>query len=284
MEDELELPKKKGLTVSTLLILALAIGLPASLGLGVFIGTSVLGGSRGSGPGTVPSVVKSAPPPAPSAPPPMTLPELAASGDYKALDELKAKAPSDRTAEETLALARGKSGNKARALEGFAKEIVKNADLLKDKDQLQRLKDFLADRETTNQAAGVLVALPGELGADLLYDAMTRPKANPETAQLAEDLLAAKSVREKASKALVVALELRGATDCEAFKALLPKAAESADRRSVPMLIKAANKRGCGDNKLADCYECIRSLEKDKEAIDLGDAMKAATKRAAPKY
>lgn len=285
--EPLEQPAKKkaGWSPTNLLILALATGLPASLGLGVVIGANVFKGSHAAA-AAVPSVVKSAAP-APSAsaePPPMTLTERAASGDYKALDELKAKALGDRSAEEMLALARGRSGNKSRALEGFGKEIQKKPDLLKDKDQLQRLKDFLNDRETTNQAAALLVEAPGDIGADLLFDAATRPKGNPETVQLAEDLLTSKEVRAKASPALLSVLDLRAATECEQFKTLLPTVAEKGDRRAIPAMVKLTNKRGCGDNKLGDCYECLRPLDKDKKAVSLSVAFREAGKRAPPKF
>lgn len=284
--EEPSLKKKGGWTPTNLFILALSIGLPASLGLGVVIGANVFKGPHTAAAAAVPSAAKSAAPAmsASAAPTPVTLTERATSGDYKALDELKGKSAKDRTAEETLALARGRSGNKGRALEGLGKEIQKNPALLQDKAQVQRLKDFLNDRETTNQAATLLVQAPGEIGADLLFDAATHSKANPETVQLAEDLLASKEVRSKASPALLIALDLGNATECEQFKTLLPTAAEKGDRRAVPSLIKLTNKRGCGDNKLRDCYECLRPLDRDKKAPNLGAALREAGKRVPPKF
>jgi hypothetical protein len=259
----------------------LGITLPIALGIGVLIGMLVFGSHAAPAP-----TAASAPPPsaepAPSAAPPMTLTERAASGDYKALDELKQKTADARTPEETIALARGRSHNKGAALEGFAKEIKKNPDLLKNHDQLQRLRDFLADRETANQAAEVIVDLPGTTGPDLLFEA-TSSKNQRDTAQLAEDLLASKGVREKASPALAVTLDLQRAKECDEFKNLLPKVGEQGDRRALPALIKLANKRGCGDSGKDDCYACIRDLDKDKKAVDLGDAITAAKRRAPPK-
>ncbi len=263
------------------LIMVLGITLPIALGLGVVIGMYAFGSARAA-PAPAASVAKPKPDPAPSAALPVTLVDRAASGDYKALDELKARAPDARSTEETLALSRGRSHNKSAALDGFAKEIKKNPDLLKTKDQLQRLRDFLGDRETTNQAAGVIVELPGALGPDLLYEAASA-KGHGETSQLTEELLATKEVREKASPALGVTLDLLKAKECEAFKGLLPRVAELGDRRALPSLIKLASKRGCGSAKADDCFECIRDLDKDKKAIDLGDAITAVKRRAPPK-
>lgn len=265
------------------LIMVLGFTLPAALGAGVLLGMYLFGSPKASTAAAA-SAVKPQPSAAPSAAPPPTPLELAASGDYKTLDELKARAADQRSAEETLALARGRSHNKSAALEGFGKEIKKNADLVKDKNQLQRLRDFLNDRETTNQASELIVDLPGSLGPDLLYDAANASKVHGETAQLADDLLATKEVKAKASPALAVALDLRKAEKCEEFKDLLSRAAEQGDRRAIPTLAKLTKKKGCGDNKQKDCYECLRPLEKDKEAVDLTDAIKAAQKRPAPKF
>jgi hypothetical protein len=261
--------------------MVLGILLPIAFGVGVWAGMFPLAPKRAPPP--VASVAPKKAEPAPSAAPPETLTDEAAAGDYKALDELKAKKPEDRTVEETLALARGRSGNKSRALEGFAKEIAKSADLLKDKDQLQRLREFLMDRETATQAAGVIVGLPGALGPDLLFEAASNPKAKGETAELTEDLLATKEVRDKASPALKVALDLRRAEQCEDFKALLVPVRDDGDRRSLLTLNKLFKKRGCGTSGADDCYACIRPLDKDKEAVSLGVAIKAAEKRHAPK-
>ena len=269
---------------SARLVMVLGFTVPLAVGLGVLIGMLTFG-QRGNAPSPAASAsaAKPKPEPAPSAEVPQTVVDRAAVGDYKALDELKAKAPDARSAEETLALARGRSHNKAAALDGFAKEMKKNADLLSNHDQVQRLRDFFADRETTNQAAAIIAGLPGTLGPDLLFDATTGKNKN-ETSELADDLLHSKEIREKASPALAVVLDLAAAKECEQFKELLPKVHDLGDRRALPSLIKLANKKGCGDTKQDDCYACIRDLDKDKKAIDLADALTAAKKRAPPKH
>lgn len=264
------------------MILVLGITLPLAMGLGIFVGMHLLETKT-------PSVVAAAPKVAKEEPkekekPPETLVERAAGGDFKAIDEIKKRGPNERTAEETLALARGRSVNKRLALEGFAAELKKNPDLLKDPQKIARLKDFLLDRETTNQAAGVLVSLPGSLGPDLLYEAFVATKNRSETTTLTEELLQAKEVREKASPALTVALDLRNAEECEQFKEILPRAADKGDRRSLTLLGKLISKRGCGAAKRDDCYACLRPLDDDKQAVNLAAAIKTVRGRAAPKY
>lgn len=263
------------------LFLILGVSLPLSMAAGIGIGLAVFG--KEASPAPAASAICPPPPPAPSAKEPETIVEKAEAGDFQALDALKAKVADTRTPAETLALARGRSGNKSRALEGFAAEIRKKPELLSEKDPRDRLREFFTSRETTNQAAGVIVEQAGTLGPDLLYDVVASTKVRNETVELALELLATKELRAKASPALLVALDLRKATLCEEFKDLLPRAAETGDRRSIPLLLKLSNKRGCGEKKLDDCWECLRELEKDKEAIDLGDAVSGARKRQAPK-
>jgi hypothetical protein len=263
------------------LVMVLGVTLPAAVGAGILIGMYVLAPKPKTTP-PAPSVVKHEAAPPPSASAPLTVTDKAAIGDFQALDQLKAKAPEQRTPEETFALARGRSHNKSAALGGFATEIKKDGDLLKKPDQLQRLRDFLADRETATQAAEVVVSLPGTIGPDLLWETTTG-KTKSETGQLAEDLLATKAVRDKASPAVLVAADLKRAESCEPAKALLPRIAEQGDRRMLPLLSKLVNKRGCGPAKTDDCYECLRPLDKDKDAVNLGKAIKAVSKRPAPK-
>lgn len=263
------------------LVMVLGVTLPAAVGAGILVGMYVLA-PKHAAPAPVVSVVKHEAPPPPSASAPVTVVDKAAIGDFQALDQLKGKSPEQRTPEETLALARGRTHNKAAALEGFATEIKKDGDLLKKPDQLQRLRDFLADRETATQAAEVVIGLPGTLGPDLLYETTTG-KTKSETGQLAEDLLATKAVREKASPAVLVAVDLKRSESCDAAKELLPRIAEQGDRRMLPLLGKLVSKRGCGPAKLDDCYECLRPLDKEKDAMNLGKAIKAASKRPAPK-
>jgi len=280
LPEEFGAPAKSG--GAARLIMFLGITLPAAVGAGILVGMFVLA-PKHPPPAPVASVVKKeTPPPPPSASAPVTVLDKAASGDFQALDALKSKPADQRSPEETIALARGRSHNKAAALEGFATEIKKDGDLLKKPDQLQRLRDFLADRETATQAAEVVITLPGTLGGDLLWETISGKTKN-ETAQLAEDLLATKAVRDKASPAVLVAADLKRADGCEPAKGLLPKIAEQGDRRMLPLLAKLVSKRGCGPAKLDDCYECLRPLDKAKDAMNLGKAIKAVSKRPPPK-
>lgn len=267
---------------SARLVMVLGITVPIAVSIGIALGMFVLADPPPA-PAPVASAKPAEPEPEPSAKPPATLTEKAASGDYEATKQLREKPPAERSTDETLSLAEGRSVQKRLALEGFAAELAKKPTLLDDGEQLTRLRDFLEDRETTNQAARVIASLPGHLGADILYETWIGTKGKNETTQLCEDLVYSKEVRAKASPALQIALDMRASEACEEFLGLLPRVHEHGDRRSLHLLGRLMRKRGCGDNKLADCYECLRPLDDDDEKIGVIDAIKAVRGRKKPK-
>jgi hypothetical protein len=104
-----------------------------------------------------------------------------------------------------------------------------------------------------------------------------------ESTILAEELVYSKDVREKASRELKVALDLRDVEECDVAKGFVQAANDHGDRRSVHLLAKFNNKWGCGPKKRDDCWECLRSLDDEKDAATIVDAIRSANKRAAPK-
>ena len=63
------------------------------------------------------------------------------------------------------------------------------------------------------------------------------------------------------------------------MKKLLPRVLESGDMRSVPVLTRLSERRGCGFLGLRDCFACLRTAN----GKDLAAAQKAAGERPAPK-
>lgn len=274
-------PRKAGSAGSIVMILGVTV--PLAVGAGIWIGKSLFSTSA-------PIAAKSASlpaPPAPSAteaePKPQTPIEKARAGDFDAIEALEQKDPSDRSAEETLAIAEGRSKNKHLALLGFKKKIEEDPSVLHDHDQLLRLRDFIEDRETTNEAAAIAAGLEDPLGPDLLYDVWVGVKERNETTELAEQLVYSSTVRKHASPALAVALDLRETDDCEQLTEILPRAHEQGDRRSLHLLGKLLKKHGCGPDKRDDCYACLRPLEDDDDAISIVDAIREVRTRPAPR-
>ena len=213
----------------------------------------------------------------------LTLAELAATGDERAVAQLTKRPPKERTAEESVALDRGKIAKHLRSLAEMQVQFTNKPELLSDPEWLNTLRAFITYDRTSDQALLVTARLPGESGPDLLYRIWKEPGVRPSTAELARQLLHARDVRTKASKALGVAIDLDALTDpgdpaqCDRVSEVLEKAVEVGDRRSLGMLGALKRRGGCGPKHLDDCFPCLR-----KGSL-IADATRAVRSRPAPK-
>jgi len=234
----------------------------------------------------VASVPPAAPaPPASSAPAAVTaaapsssasLAELAAKGDIDAWMQIRARKPEDRTAQESLALARGRSVRKRAALDELAQRLRSDLPLSADRDSLAKLREYLDDGETATEALAVLTSIGTPMAVDMIFDVGSRAPARSDTRAVVDDLLASKDVRAAASPALAVVLDLHEVESCDDAWRILPRAIESADQRALGDLERLRVRTGCGRFKSEDCYRCLRGNE------DLDKAIKSAKGRAAP--
>ena len=79
--------------------------------------------------------------------------------------------------------------------------------------------------------------------------------------------LAKRSVREQASPAALVVLDLRAASGCEAKRAVLARAKEHGDARALPLLRPLTARSGCGFLAVKDCLPCLHQDAALTEAI-----------------
>ncbi len=205
-----------------------------------------------------------------------SLAELAAKGDLDACMQIRARKPEDRTAQESLALARGESVRKRAGLDELARRLRSDLPLSADRENLRKLREYLDDGETVTDALGVLTSLGTPMAADMLFDVGQKAPERSDTRGLVDDLLASKEVRGAASSALAVVLDLREVQTCDDAWRLLPRAIENADRRALPGLERLRVRTGCGRYKAEDCYRCLRGTD------DLDKAIRAASGRVAP--
>ena len=280
----------------------LPIGLGQHLGRKVLLGPfavpgwalpliSILGTAMFTGlvTGSVVGVVlaPSQPPPTPAAsssapalpttPTDVPIVELAAAGDPDAIAKLSAKPSGERTLDEVVALANGAAVKRKADLATLANDLHRNPSLGSDPDILKRLRKATENDELARDALRIMATLPGSKPADVIYDLWVgTPKRTPTT-ELAEQLVYTKEVRQKASPALAVALDLREADTCEQVKPVVARAVEEGDRRSLRLLGKLTLRYGCGKGKGQDCWACLR------EEDTLTDALKAVVKRPPPK-
>jgi hypothetical protein len=209
--------------------------------------------------------------------PPAELPRAEpASVDWTALE---GKAPASLSSREWLRLAEGRADRERAAAKALRTKLAEKAELAAGKETQSELLRSALDPETSREAFLALTELPGPLGPDLLYEAWTGTTARTDATELARALVYSPDVRAKASKALAVALDLRRAETCEEHREVLPRALTDGDRRSLHLLMKAQNRRGCGPKKAQDCYACLRE---DKD--ELTATINAVKSRRAPSY
>jgi hypothetical protein len=163
------------------------------------------------------------------------------------------------SASELLELAARRSERRLQTAQALRRKVEAEPALARDKGVQGELLKQAADAETAREALAAMAALEGPLGADLLYEVWTGTPARNDVTELARALVYSTDVRRKASPALAVALDLRQAETCEQFQVALPKALKDGDRRSLHLLVKLGNKRGCGPKKSQDCYACLRA-------------------------
>jgi serine/threonine-protein kinase len=226
------------------------------------------------------------PPPSASRarPPDLTrLFELAARGDRAALGKLAARPDAGRSSAEWQALAAGYTVLKdyPASLAAYGAAARLEPALGNDAKLLGDVHRAAEQPETQGAALDLAATSLGSGGADLLFDLWSTNKGKPGGKALA-DAARAKldqaEVKEHASPALRVALDLMSARGCQAYRALLPRAAEHADARSLPTLKKLTVGGGCGFLGLSDCFYCLRGDS------NLGAAAEKAKSRPAPSF
>ncbi len=253
--------------------LVLLIGL---LCLGVGLSVSVITARKKEPPVSPIASVASTAEIAKPAPTPL---ELAEQGNPQAVNTLEKLAPTERSLEQELALSHGHAAVKRLALTHL-RSTIKSLGGTPDAESTKRLVQFARDPDTAREVIGLFATLPGPLGPDLLYEFATDKKTPPELAKLADQLVANKDVRPKASPALALALDLRDATTCEARRPLLEKAVDIGDRRMLALAVTYIKKTGCGANSRLDCNPCLR----DDNSKILRTALAKVQGRKPPSY
>lgn len=220
---------------------------------------------------------KPEPEPEPEPPPPEPMPkdavERAARGDEKALGELEGRPQGSLSVTEALAVASGKAAIKRRTVQELGARAKKEPAFASSDEIARELKRAASDPGTMPDALRVLAELPDPQGADMLFDIYTSKKKGDPTGDLARMLLFNDGVRKRASPALKVALDLRTLEKCDQVLAAVKEAEQKGDKRSTSALFRFNAKKGCGDDKKADCWPCLR------DGDELKDAIKAVAKR-----
>lgn len=252
-------------------LLAAGVGSLAGLGL-VLVGLS----GRAEQPVAVPAPAPaSATPVAAAVSAPAATPKPAASAPAL----LGQRAAETLSAAELLRLADARVEQEREAARALSQKLSDKPALAQDKATQAELLRLVADPDTAHEGLATMAQLPTPIGADLLYEVWTSTAVKNGTTELARTLVYSADVRPRASAGLAVALELRAAESCEAFKLALPKALKDGDRRSLIPLNKLKSKRGCGPKKNQDCFACLRD-----QGDELAATISAVKARHPPSY
>jgi hypothetical protein len=202
----------------------------------------------------------------------------ASKGDAAAVAELESKSQDDLDLDELLALGAGRLrlGRTRAAIQAYKAAIEREGDVIKRQHVIQDVRRAADDPAASRDAMELAATKFGASGADILFD--VREDAEPEStiANQAGDLLDSPNIRNVASESLRIAIDLSEAKKCAEFKDLMGRAAQHADRRSLPYLEKLEKKTGCGRRRRHDCYRCLRG------GSEIGDAVMRARATAAP--
>ena len=155
-------------------------------------------------------------------------------------------------------------GRIAEALEVLAKLAKREPEAMSEAAPREIVAEAF-DGEASIQAKAIALAESLEgTGADLLLACVAKPaKAKAKCVES----LAKPSVREKATPAAKLVLELKEAVTCQSKLALLDRAKDDGDTRLLPGLKPLTYTSGCGFFGGSDCWKCLRRDKKVAEAI-----------------
>jgi serine/threonine-protein kinase len=142
----------------------------------------------------------------------------------------------------------------------------------------KEVDDAVSGAVTSGTAADLDLAIDlmsgpmGAAGVDLLIELQARPGLVAATKTRLGQALGEAGVREHASPAASVFIELRATKKCEERRTLLERAAKDGDARSLATLEAMQRKSGCGFLGLSDCWSCMR---KDSALDDTVQAVRA---------
>ncbi|MDX2055787.1 MAG: hypothetical protein SFV15_25515 [Polyangiaceae bacterium] len=202
--------------------------------------------------------------------------ERAARGDEDALNQVEAKEPDQRTSEETLAIATGKSARRVKEVEALEKKLSLVRRFGREPETVRRIRELAADTQVGIPTLRMLANLKSDVGPDLLFLIWRKGNDQDFAPELARQLLYSKDVYTRATAALKVVLDLSSVKQCEKALDVMDRAKADADQRSLLVLQNFYSHKGCGPSKESDCWPCLRSTNL------LDEATVAARTRAPP--
>jgi hypothetical protein len=167
------------------------------------------------------------------------------------------------------------------ALSAYEDAVRLDPHLAEDAELLEDVRMALGERDTA--ADGVRFAKTlGAIGADMIFDVYADHKGQAGRSAVvyqAQQAVKSGELREQATPALLVAMDLDQANVCAEYRDIIPRALLYGDARSLPKLRALRVTHGCGTSARADCFPCLRG-----EDVRLQDAFDKASARPAPSF
>jgi hypothetical protein len=193
-----------------------------------------------------------------------------------ALEQLLKRYPRDMRVLKALVSAYSLQKNHAGAVSSAARLLAAAPSYAEDADLDQAI--LMAANGPPNASAVALDLLATKMrarGPDLLYEIVIAPGFGKLPKDRAARLLRDPAVRQLATPALLIALDLKNTPPC-ARKELYGRAREHGDGRALAFLKPMMVATGCGFLKRNDCFSCIEPRK------DLADTVAAIQKRIGP--
>lgn len=129
---------------------------------------------------------------------------------------------------------------------------------------------------STEAAFALLEGRMGARGADVVYDLAQARNVRAAVRARAEAWLDSAPFQVASSPELNIAVALKSAKTCQQKYALLLRAKNVGDERSLAYIKPLSRTSGCGPGKKADCWACLR---KDTRLADALSAIQARARR-----
>ncbi len=192
----------------------------------------------------------------------------------EALEALAAKFPTDPRPIKLLGRLYMVQLQPTKALDAYRRLFKLDPKMLSDSEVQENVALAATRPESEDYAFQIMEREMGSQGVDVLYRLAfeSKGKSAKATARAARSLKT-DAIRKKASKAALVALDLRAAGSCESKYKLLDRAREEGDARTLVQLRPLFSNTGCGFLGIADCWKCMR------RSSLLADTVKAIEER-----
>jgi serine/threonine-protein kinase len=205
----------------------------------------------------------------------------AAHAGAAALEDLAREYPEDARIQRELVRVNTTEGHGAAAMRALARLTALEPGAVRDDEMSDALVAALDGPSDASAAALRVAEGPfGARGVDILLDCSSR--SGPAQNRCVQTL-AKTEVREHASPAAKVLLELREATDCESMRAAVEHAGDLGDSRALPELRALSRRSGCGRRGRSDCWPCLRGDRTLDDAIaSIDSRSRGRTAHSAP--